>query len=81
MLDMIGNVWEWVSDWWSDMELPRDLVHNPTGPINGTEKTKKGGSFLCHDSYCFRYRTVARHHNTPDSGTLNNGFRCARSAR
>lgn len=38
---------------------------------------KKGGSFLCHRSFCFRYRSIARYPTTPDSATLNSGFRCA----
>ena len=62
----------------------RVVVVNPCegcGREGGNEeKTKKGGSFLCHKSYCYRYRTAARHHATADSATSNNGFRCARSA-
>jgi len=52
--------------------------YNPKGPSSGKEKTKKGGSFLCHKSYCYRYRNSARHHTTPDSATLNSGFRCVK---
>jgi formylglycine-generating enzyme required for sulfatase activity len=43
----------------------------------GREKVKKGGSFLCHRSFCYRYRVAARFPSTPDSATLNIGFRCA----
>jgi formylglycine-generating enzyme required for sulfatase activity len=46
----------------------------------GRDRVKKGGSFLCHRSYCYRYRTVARFPTTPDSATQNIGFRCGRSA-
>jgi len=53
-------------------------LDNPRGPEAGTVKTQKGGSYLCHVSYCNRYRTAARTANTPDSATTNNGFRCAR---
>uniref|UniRef100_A0A6S8TUH7 Sulfatase-modifying factor enzyme-like domain-containing protein n=1 Tax=Pelagomonas calceolata TaxID=35677 RepID=A0A6S8TUH7_9STRA len=78
--DLIGNVWEWVSDWHAPGARPApawDAVDvDPRGPATGTEKLKKGGSFLCHRSYCFRYRVAARHRNTPDSATSNNGFRC-----
>ena len=78
--DLIGNVWEWVADWHAPGARPApawDAVDvDPRGPKNGTEKLKKGGSFLCHRSYCFRYRVAARHRNTPDSATSNNGFRC-----
>ena len=40
----------------------------------------RGGSYLCHDSYCNRYRVAARSQNTPDSSTGNTGFRCALAA-
>ena len=82
--DLIGNVWEWVDDWWyePDANAPHDaLLVDPKGPETGTEKLKKGGSFLCHKSYCFRYRSAARHKNTPDSASSNNGFRCVREVR
>ena len=75
--DMIGNVWEWVADWHG---ARGDVLRDPTGPASGTERLKKGGSFLCHKSYCYRYRSAARHKNTPDSATSNNGFRCAADA-
>lgn len=77
--NMIGNVWEWVEDWHTIDHDLTDLM-NPKGPASGTDKVKKGGSFLCHKSYCYRYRSVARFPSTPDSATLNIGFRCARTA-
>ena len=46
----------------------------------GTEFAKRGGSFLCHKSYCYRYRVAARSSNSADSAASNLGFRCARSA-
>lgn len=80
--NMIGNAWEWVQDWYtgdhSSMSAVHKKVKNPSGPLEGTEKNKKGGSFLCHISYCYRYRLAARYPSTPDSATLNVGFRCAR---
>lgn len=76
--NMVGNVWEWVDDWFTNVHSSEPQT-NPTGPQHGMEKVKKGGSFLCHKSYCFRYRTVARFPNTPDSGAYNIGFRCAKS--
>ena len=47
---------------------------------SGILKIQKGGSYLCHDSYCRRYRAAARQGNTPDSSAGNVGFRCARDA-
>lgn len=74
---MVGNVWEWCSDWWSTDHDPTRVV-DPRGPRAGTEKVIRGGSYLCHDSYCNRYRVAARTRSTPDSTTGNTGFRCAR---
>ncbi|XP_034172565.1 formylglycine-generating enzyme isoform X2 [Osmia lignaria lignaria] len=75
--NMVGNVWEWTSDWWSVQVTNRGGSNNPTGPPHGTDKVKKGGSYLCHESYCFRYRCAARSQNTPDTSAGNLGFRCA----
>ncbi|XP_053977624.1 formylglycine-generating enzyme [Hylaeus volcanicus] len=77
--NMIGNVWEWTSDWWTTDNMKRGGPTNPTGPTRGTDKVKKGGSYLCHESYCFRYRCAARSQNTPDTTAGNLGFRCALS--
>ncbi|XP_062356446.1 formylglycine-generating enzyme isoform X2 [Cinclus cinclus] len=49
----------------------------PKGPASGTDRVKKGGSYMCHKSYCYRYRCAARSQNTPDSSASNLGFRCA----
>ncbi|XP_076012907.1 formylglycine-generating enzyme [Genypterus blacodes] len=75
LYDMVGNAWEWTSDWWT-VHHTTEQQHNPKGPPSGTDKVKKGGSYMCHKSYCYRYRCAARSQNTPDSSASNLGFRC-----
>jgi formylglycine-generating enzyme len=72
-----GNVWEWCADWFDTRFA--SPAHDPLGPSAGQSKVMKGGSFLCHASYCNRYRVAARTSNTPDSTTSNIGFRCVRA--
>ncbi|XP_078517787.1 formylglycine-generating enzyme [Lissotriton helveticus] len=76
LYNMVGNAWEWTADWWTVHHSPEE-THNPTGPPTGTDRVKKGGSYMCHKSYCYRYRCAARSQNTPDSSASNLGFRCA----
>ena len=75
-----GNVWEWCSDWFSPDVHTRDKRTNPQGPRRGTNRCMRGGSYLCHHSYCRRYRVAARSSMEPESTTGNTGFRCARDA-
>lgn len=81
LYNMSGNVWEWCNDWFSADWHQHHALVNPRGPETGTTKVMKGGSFLCHDSYCNRYRVAARTSNTPDSSTTNIGFRCVADIR
>mmetsp|Transcript_27305 Transcript_27305/g.37669 ORF Transcript_27305/g.37669 Transcript_27305/m.37669 type:complete len:368 (+) Transcript_27305:338-1441(+) len=61
----VGNVWEWVADKWSN---------HP----DETQYSQRGGSYMCHKSYCYRYRVTSRTKNTADSSAGHMGARCAR---
>lgn len=80
IFDVAGNVWEWCNDWFSPTfhrNARRVTRQNPQGPKRGDAKVIRGGSYLCHESYCNRYRVGARTASTPDSSTGNMGFRIA----
>jgi len=78
LFGITGNAWEWCNDWFHPAYHITATRVNPVGPPEGVAKVMKGGSYLCHRSYCNRYRVAARTSNTPDSATTNMSFRCVR---
>ncbi|MBB4932779.1 formylglycine-generating enzyme required for sulfatase activity [Lipingzhangella halophila] len=75
-----GNVWEWCHDRFQSDPAAENTRGEPQAPEGADRRSARGGSYLCHESYCRRYRVSARQGIAPDSSLGNTGFRCARDA-
>lgn len=78
LFNVCGNVWEWCEDRYDPAYHSTTHSRDPLGDARTGTRSMRGGSFLCHDSYCNRYRVSSRHSNDPASTASNLGLRIAR---
>jgi formylglycine-generating enzyme required for sulfatase activity len=78
LFNITGNVWEWVQDFYGPRSYQKRLPErDPKGPDQGSQRIQRGGSYLCHKSYCDRYHVHSRIPSDPTNSAGHSGFRVA----